>query len=314
MARTALYSPAHRVLNKQALGSGGAPPDIAPSIDWGGSGLMDPRLPYNLANSSTGAGVLGWYGSNTPKVVSAIPSATGTNTIATGQHTTSGTTLSLLSTSGTLGITVVSTGGTTVLPNYGVTIPAGSCIIDTAPAYIRSTGGASGGHFYTAFYNPLNMISRAVSITSGAGASGGTFTIAGYDIYGYPMTQNLVSTGATVTVTTTKCFKFVTSVTPKFTDGTGTYTVGHADVYGLPLAADYFSDVDIYWNNAIQAASTFTAAVKTTATASTGDVRGSFTPGSSSNGTIRLDMYVQPAIARVMQTPQSVGLFGVTQA
>lgn len=314
MARTALYAPAHRVAAKTPLGSGGAPADIAPSVDWGGSGIQDPRLPYNIAKSPTGAGVLGWYGSNIPKVVSQVPSAISTVNIAVAAHATSGTALPLVTTTGA-GITVVPVGGVTVFPNYGVLVPAGACAIDGLPSLTRFGGvtGASGGHFVTSYYNPATMIARAISITGISGGAGGTFVVKGADVYGYPMTQNIVVAAGVNTVNSTKAFKFIYSVTPSFTDGTGTYSVGTADIYGFPLAADYFSDADCYWGNVIQAVSTFTAAVSTTASATTGDVRGTFTPASSSNGTLRLDMFITPSLARVATVPQSVGLCGVTQ-
>lgn len=312
MARTAFYAPAHRVLAKTPLGAGGAPADIAPSLDWGGAGFMDPRLAYNVANSATAAGIIGWLDTGDCKTLGYVPAAVATANIVALAHTTNGTAMTKVTSSGA-GINVVGASGQLVLPSL-VTVPSGACCIDAIPAPIRSAGGASGGHFYTAFYNPLNMGGRAVSVTTGTAGTGGTIVIKGYDVYGYPMTQNIAAsaTGST-TVNGTKAFKFITSVTPQFTDATGTYSVGTTDIYGFPVAADYFADTTIYWNNVVQLVAQFTAAVTTTATATTGDVRGTFTAPSASDGTKRLDLYIEPTLSRIMQVPQSVGLFGVSQ-
>ena len=64
-------------------------------------------------------------------------------------------------------------------------------------------------------------------------------------------------------------------------------------------------------NNAIIAATTgYTAAVKTTATATTGDVRGTYALQTSSNSTLVFTASQSPLIANVNT---SVGLYGVTQ-
>jgi hypothetical protein len=310
-ARTALYAPAHRVAGRQPPGSSGVLPGLSPSVDFGGAALQDPRLPYNQTFGATGARALGWLPSALPKVCSQVPSAIATANIAALQHTTNGTPLTLVSTTGA-GITVVPAGGAVAWPNAigaGV-IPAGALAIDGLPGVLRVNTKSDG-----VFYDPSTGISRGISITGIAGGSGGTFTVSGADWYGFPMTQLITVAAGANTVSSLKTFKFIYSVTPNFTDGTGTYSVGTADRYGFNLAVDYFADVDIYWGNAIQVASTFTPAVTTSpATNATGDVRGVFVPGSASNGTLRLDIYVSPSAARLTTSPMALGLFGVAQA
>ena len=63
------------------------------------------------------------------------------------------------------------------------------------------------------------------SITTSVATVGAniTFTVSGYDIYGYPMTNAItVTSGSTsgTTVNGTKAFKYITSVTPSVTDTT----------------------------------------------------------------------------------------------
>lgn len=308
MARTAFFAPAHRVRGRSAPGSlaPGNFPNSAPSLDYGGSGLMDPRLPWNVANSPTGAQVIGWLGVDTICVTDQVPSAISTSNIAAAAHAVNGTPMTLVSATGS-GITVVAAGGFLALPSRN-TIPAGALAIDGEPNYIRL-----GISDYTGFYDPTTGISRAVSITGSSGASGGNFLISGADWYGLPMTQLLTVGAGAVTANTLKGFKFVESVVPQFADAHN-YSVGTADIYSFDLAADNFAHVEIFWAGVLQTLSTFTAAVKTTATDLTGDTRGTFTPASSSDGTKQLQIFVTPSAARLTTVPMDVGLFGVAQA
>jgi hypothetical protein len=90
-------------------------------------------------------------------------------------------------------------------------------------------------------------------------------------------------------------------------------TVGTGDVFGFPLRADFVHEVSIYWNSAAITASTgFVAAVTTSpATATTGDVRGTYAVQSSSDATKRLAILIRPSVANISST---AGLLGVTQA
>lgn len=300
-----LTAPAHIPQRTRPPGQGSGGPYDAPSIIYGGVGIQDPRLPFGKA-SGVGNGILGFVGTNLVKVISQVPSAIATANIAALQAVTSGTPVTLVNATGA-GITVLAS-SFLAFP-FCNTIPAGTLAIDGLPG-ITQFGTPSP---YTGFYDPATGISRAVSITGVASGSGGTFLVRGYDWFGAPMSQ-LLTVGAGVnTATTTKAFKFISSVTPNFTD-THTYSVGTSDVFGLNLAADYFADVEVFWNNVLVAGA-FTAAVTTNpATTATGDVRGTVGAfGSASNGTIRLDAFVVPSLARLATIPMSQGLFGVPQ-
>lgn len=302
--RTALYAPAHRVMGRTPPGSLGGSPSINPSIDFGGNAIQDARLQYNVAGSKTGAAVIGWLNANLPKLTSQAPSTAAVNNIAAAANPANGVAMTLVSSTGA-GITVVPTGGTFMMPNYTNVIPAGACAIDGLPGWTTTNS-----KFSSAFYDPTKGIARCVSVTGVGSGSGGAVTIKGADWYGYPMTQTITLGAGANTVNTTKAFKFVTSVTPAFTD-THAISVGAADVFGLNMAADNFADCRIYWNGVQQLLATFTAAVNTTPSATTGDVRGTFTPGSSSNGTIVLEVWVQPSVSRLLALPQTI--WGATQ-
>lgn len=310
-ARTAFTAPAHVAGARVPPGSNGGPPDQAPSLFWGGNGVQDPRVPYNTMNSASGAGICGWYGQGLIKVIGQVPSAISTTNIAAAQTLASGTPMTLVGTTGA-GITVLATSMLAI--GSMNTIPARALAIDGAPTY--TAFGSLPNSFRTVFYDASGMIARAVSVTAAASATGGTITIRGADIYGYPLTQTVTAVAAS-TVNTLKAFKFVYSVTPGFTDGSHNYSIGTADVFGFPLIVKQTPDAWVYWHGVAQtiAGSTFTTAVLTSpSTAALGDVRGTWAPTSdASDGTKRLDIYVNVTLGDVATVPQSTGLFGQPQ-
>jgi hypothetical protein len=157
-------------------------------------------------------------------------------------------------------------------------------------------------------------VPRAVSLTSAANISAVNFTITGYDVYGQRMTQTLAGPNAN-TVSTTKAFKSVISVAVNGAVGTNT-SVGASSILGLPVAvADAGYVVQAGWAGVLaKDGGTFTAADATSpATASTGDVRGTFLPSSAPNGTRRLVFTVALSTAQVGPLATRIAAFGVTQ-
>jgi hypothetical protein len=296
-----IYSPQHIILN-QTLGEGSPTPDAAPSTAVLGYGIIDPRVPFSP--NSPKAGIMGFY-SGSVKTVGAAPAAIATANIAAAAHVVSGTAMTLVSSTGA-GITVTTT------PFYcegsGNTIPTGTLVIDGLPTYQPFGTG-----FISNFYLPAGALARAVSVTAVASATGGVFTVKGADYYGFPMSQTITAV-ANTTVTGLKAFKFIYSVTPGVTDNSHNYSVGTSDVYGFPLIANQFPNLTIYWNNVLQLFATYTAPDATIpATAATGDVRGTFTAGSASDGTKRLEVVQLPTLGMMSASPVSVGMFGQPQ-
>jgi hypothetical protein len=237
-------------------------------------------------------------------------------------------TVSALTGTVTVGMTLSGTGvaSGTVIVNQ-LTGPAGGAgtYTVTGNATVSSTtitAQATGGYAALAqpfgqvgtvnLWNPQALISRAVSITGSASATGGAFLVSGYDIYGVPMTETITATSGATTTNGKKAFKYIASVVPQFTDAHN-YSVGTTDIYGLPLRADFFSDISINYASAVVTANTgFTAAVTTSpATSSTGDVRGTYALQSAADGSKRLSVrqFILPA-----NMSSLAGLFGVTQA
>lgn len=306
-----IFAPLHRALGRTSNTSNtGFPLNAAPSLDFLGSGIQDHRMAYNARGSSaTQPGIVGWYGVGEVVVADYVPSAIATANIAALANVHSGTAMTLVSSSGS-GITVLSTSAPAFFMPTGLSLSAG-VVIDGLPS-LHVFG--SGGNFQTGLYNRGTYVGRGVSITGVSGGSGGTFTVAGYDIYGYPMTQLVTVAAGVNTVDTLKTFKAVTSVTPNFTDAHN-YSVGTADIYGFGILATYFGDVSINWASAVITANTgfVTADTTSPATNATGDVRGTYAvQGTSSDGTRRLVMSVTPTLGSLVTNP-TTGLFGQPQ-
>lgn len=306
MARNALSAPAHVIPNRPALGNL-TNPDCAPSLIFGANGILDDRLIYNSANSSAAGAVIGWYGQDAI-VIDQVPSTISAVAIAAAQVPVAGTALTLVSTTGA-GITVLAA-AFLALPSL-VSIPAGTLAIDGSPAYLRVGYGN-----FTTFYDPRNMLSRGVQITSAGDDHLATALVSGYDVYGYAMSERLTLTNATV-VTSKKAFKYITSIVPAGTLSGSNVSVGQADLIGLPIASSTFGQLRIHWNATTVVATTgFTAAVTTSpATTTTGDVRGTYALQAASNNTLRLVMSAKPSVVLVSgASGVRAGVYGVIQA
>jgi len=154
---------------------------------------------------------------------------------------------------------------------------------------------------------------RALQINTSTTAR--TITITGYDYYGQPMTEAITVATAGTAKSGKKAFYQIASAT---INGSATaVTIGTTDILGLPVRVfDAGYVVKVGWNNTLaQDAGTFTVADMTNpATSTTGDVRGTYTPSSATDGTKRLVMTIAlPAIA-VGPNATRTGALGVIQA
>jgi hypothetical protein len=158
---------------------------------------------------------------------------------------------------------------------------------------------------------------RALILTIGTGTiANQTITISGFDYYGQAMSE-AIATGTVQSTTKTgkKAFYIVTSITTTGAVG-GTVAVGTTDILGLPVRVfnvAYLASVKSN-NTLAQDAGTFVAADTATATTTTGDVRGTYTPATASDGIVRTVVGILlPSIA-VGPNAVRVGALGVTQA
>ena len=127
---------------------------------------------------------------------------------------------------------------------------------------------------------------RGVQIVGTVSATGGTFTGRGYDIWGVPMSQPITVAAGASTGWSTKCFKYISSVTPNFTDNTHNYTVGTSDVFDFHYRNVRWEDTDVSWAGTYVTNSTGWVGADTTAiaTATTGDTCGTTQVSTSGGG------------------------------
>lgn len=206
------------------------------------------------------------------------------------------------------------------------TVPAAAVINNLATAQtpagagaITLTAGTSVTLFrVTNFQNGYRLdVPRAVSVSTGSGTpTSRIFTVVGFDIYGQAMTETITSSAvASTTVNGKKAFSAITGVT--VSGGTVVaITVGTSDVIGLPVRASNAGYIgSVKWDNTLAAdTGTFVAADSTTATAATGDVRGTYDPSSACDGIKRLVVGILLSAIAAGPNATRAGALGVTQA
>ena len=134
------------------------------------------------------------------------------------------------------------------------------------------------------FLDSRQAVTRGVRIVA-SGGSGGTVTVAGWDIYGQPMTETITVGSGAATGWGKKAFKYIGSVTPNYTDGVNNYTVGTSDVFGFAFRSSVWEDTVVFWAAAPMTAATgWVAADTTTPSSTTGDVRGTIQTSGSGGG------------------------------
>jgi len=282
-------------------------PDAGPSVFYGGVASLDPRPIFTFFPGQTPGSppVLAWMSSDI-MAVDFAPLAAATANLAALQGNTINVPLTLVTVSGG----DVTVGDTFKNASTGATV-TGARRIGPKPAVLPV--GSSG---LVNFWDPATVSSRAVSITSGTTTLAGiTYTVVGYDVFGQPQTEAITGPGAGLTVSGKKTWKWIASVTPSATNA-ATVSIGTPDIFGFPIKVASYPYVQVYWNNVQQLTATVTAADATSpATTTTGDVRGTFTPGSAANGTIRMVAFVNIPVAGIAVTSTAAlttAMFGVT--
>lgn len=150
-------------------------------------------------------------------------------------------------------------------------------------------------------------VPRAVSVTSSnAGDTTQTATVTGKDAYGITLVETIAFNGA-ATISGKKAFKSVSRVAISAALA-GNGSAGTTDVIGLPFAATSRNYVQSAYNGAQVTTGTFAGAVATTATATTGDVRGTFLPASATDGSKILTLWIW-----LIDADTKTGLYGVAQ-
>ena len=153
------------------------------------------------------------------------------------------------------------------------------------------------------------------AVSSNIGDTTQSITVTGTDYYGQAQTE-LIALNGTTTVSGLKAFKTVTQVAVDAAL-TGNLSVGDGDSFGLPYrVTDGGYLLRTGWAGAVaDNAGTFTAADTTSpATASTGDVRGTFAPTKASNGSRRLVIAIGLTAVQAGPNATQTSAIGVTPA
>lgn len=278
--------------------------DRAPSIFDQGALIMDPRFGYVPGRGGVKT-VVGYPIFNDILQVSAVPSTITTANIAALQVPVAGTAITLVASSGA-GITI----GQSIVRSDTKATVTGLRVIDSAISMLAFGQGPAGAGGPITAPDPSTTLARNVRITSVGNDSAASVTVRGYDQYFFPVTETITLSNAGV-ASGKKAFKYIQSITPAGTLSGSNISVGTGDVYGFGMRTDFFDLAVIYWNSAtIIAATGFTAAVTTTPTATTGDVRGTYAVQSASDNTKRLSLFTVPLVSNI-QT--AAGIFGPTQ-
>lgn len=281
--------------------------DRGPSLFDQGIGLMDPRGPFTyLPGQRAGQPTYGFLGTTGIATLSVVPSTLAVANIAASQVPVAATPITLVAATGA-GITVAQT-ITRSDTNVAVT---GLLAID-GPSSGKPFGQGptgTGGSVY--IWDPTTLLARAVRVVSVGNDSTATFVVRGFDIYWFPMVETITGANAG-TATGKKAFKYIQSITPAGTLSGSAVTVGTTDIIGLPIRSDFFGEFEANVNSAWITANTGYVAPDATspATATTGDVRGTYALQTASNGTVRVMLFSSPSVNNVSS---AAGLFGVPQ-
>jgi hypothetical protein len=167
---------------------------------------------------------------------------------------------------------VINLGAPDVLDADGISVSA----IITADATI---GGALASGGVATFDVPRNVV-----ITGASSVTSVTFTITGTDVYGDTVVEQVVGPTGATTAAGKKAFKTITAISVSGTT-TAAVTIGTGDVLGIPVALPQKGLVVGELEDGVNAtAGTLVAAVTSAATATTGDVRGTYDPNSACDG------------------------------
>ena len=203
---------------------------------------------------------------------------------------------------------------TTQLPTSGsIVYTAGttSSPQDTANTTTTSINLATGGTDTVLTLDvPRNV---TVAVTHTQSIASGTVLVTGYDEYKQSMSElyTIAAGDQSAAYAGKKAFKYIKSVT--FTAGAdmqlNSFNVGHGNIFGLPYALQAKADLfQVYRNDVEDTSATIVAAVATTATTSTGDVRGTVATGVAADTT-------SVVVWGAFVSPNSTdGLRGVAQA
>lgn len=153
--------------------------------------------------------------------------------------------------------------------------------------------------------NVVLDVPRAIVVDSG-GADDAIVTITGYDAYGQLMVET-ITMNATTAVNGKKAFKKVRSIGVSKAVANGGF-IGTTTILGLPYRPVVGGFVGGILNENTADAGTYAAPERSASTATTADVRGTYTPAGALDGTNRYKVRMA-----VQNGPNDSDAFGIAQ-
>lgn len=282
--------------------------DRAPDSSDLGHAIMDPRPYFRYQPGNTNEPFVSIFGNSA--YVDYQPSALSTNgLVSNGSSGLGGTTLTLTATGA-------------AITSVSLNPPEGGAAVTVYCIDSSSMQVAYGQSGQLRCWNPHGGTGRTLTIYASSNLDGGTFTVAGRDMYGIKMTETLAA-GST-TIAGKKAFKYISSITASTTLTSTGFIIGYTDTYGFPAYAQYWgnattvnvSSVATISNTiALTSANAVLGSTVATQTSTTPDVRGTYTSSIAANGTVRLQMrqtFDAYQMGQVTNSDTSI-IFGGTQ-
>lgn len=306
-----------------------------PSLCDLGDGILDPRPNLNWEpGNPVGSKVFGLWG--TGGLVDAVPSSMNSSigyipgTIVSCLTGSSAATGAI-----TLNTTVSSAVGvwlnqTILAPETGQNTTVTMAVDFATPSLTFGSAGTVN------IWNPANGVARAVVVagttTSSADDSGASISVAGRDVYGFKMTETipLSSLSRTVVAIGKKAFKYVNAISwvnSSLLNSTN-INISFSDKFGFPTRVDTPMYVDIIQTTSASSASTYIFGNSSqgvtyaqlssiTATATTADVRGTWTASAVATfppqSRLQITTMLNPVNLQAMSGTNAAGIFGVSQ-
>lgn len=178
------------------------------------------------------------------------------------------------------------------------------------PATVTITKAAGGTALVWPIATPRNIVSTT---THGSSVVAMTITISGYDQYFEAMSElhTVTATGTSKVVNGKKAFAYVESIaiTAAADAEANTLNLGTGDVFGLPFRVDEIFEVVPFNNSIPETGATVVVADTTTATTSTGDVRGTVDFTDAADASKKFAAWIH-----IKNTDTKANVFGITQA
>jgi len=141
-------------------------------------------------------------------------------------------------------------------------------------------------------YYDLGVARNIRAVGASASVAAVSITVTGRDEYFQAMTQAFSGPTGTATTSTTKAFRYVQTVTTN-SNTTSAVSIGTGDTIGMPYKMGSYGQALVWFNQSLITNSVgITVADTATPSATTGDVRGTYTLASASDGSKQLTFWI----------------------